>query len=122
MTTLVDTSVWRHYLNGTLTPSDKARMDGLLDQDDGLVCYPAVLGELLLGGLSPSAEALIRRLPTLGEISGAQTLAFIQLHGLAPKGVGWVDCQLLACARNAGARLWTLDKNLADAALASSSE
>ena len=115
MTTLVDTSVWRHYLNGTLAASDKVRMDVMLEQDDELACLPVVLGELLLGGLSPSAEALLRRLPTLAEVSSAETLAFIHTHGLTRKGIGWVDCQLLACAVQAGARLWTLDKSLTDA-------
>jgi predicted nucleic acid-binding protein len=115
MTTLVDTSVWRHYFNGTLS-TDAARMDALLDQDDALACHPAVLGELILGGLSTQHEGLLAQLPRLAEVSSQDLLVFIRTHKLAHKGVGWVDSQLLASAVNANARLWAIDKGLRAAA------
>jgi predicted nucleic acid-binding protein len=116
--TLVDTSVWRHYLAGTLSLDAKAQLDALLSVDDAVACHPAVVGELALGGLPSVAEGLILRLPRLREISSADLLAFIATHGLARRGIGWVDCQLLASAKHAGAGLWTLDKPLVVAAQA----
>lgn len=116
--TLVDTSVWRHYFAGTLAADAKQHLDALLSADDAIACHPAVVGELVLGGLSNVAEGLIRRLPMLQEISSADTLAFISTHTLARRRIGWVDCQLLASATAGGAELWTLDKNLAAAAQA----
>jgi predicted nucleic acid-binding protein len=114
--TLIDTSVWRHYFAGTLAANAKIQLDGMLNADDAVACHPAVVGELVLGGLSSVAEGLIVRLPMLGEINSAETLAFIATHALARRGIGWVDCQLLGSARAGGAQLWTLDKQLAAAA------
>lgn len=114
--TLVDTSVWRHYLAGTLAADAKQQLDALMSVDDAVACHPAVVGELVLGGLSSVAEGLIKRLPMLQEINSADTLAFIATNALARRGIGWVDCQLLASAKARGAELWTLDKGLAAAA------
>ena len=45
-------------------------------------------------------------------------MEFVESHGLAGRGIGWVDAHLLASARLGGIGLWTLDARLAAAARA----
>jgi predicted nucleic acid-binding protein len=91
-------------------------MDALLDEDGALLVHPAVIGELVLGGLSTREELLLRRLPGASEVSSADLLAFVRYRQLQRRGVGWVDCQLLASALLSSASLWSLDRKLAAAA------
>jgi len=46
----------------------------------------------------------------------AEALRFIDHHGLAGRGIGYIDVHLLASAVLSDARLWTYDKRLAAAA------
>jgi predicted nucleic acid-binding protein len=114
---LVDTSVWRRYFSGRATPHTVRAMDALLDEDRALLMHPAIVGELVLGGLSTHEEGLLRRLPGASEVSSTELLAFIRDHQLHRRGVGWVDCHLLASAVLASAFLWSLDRKLAAAAV-----
>lgn len=91
-------------------------MSELLDDDDGVLCHPAVIGELVLGGLLAREEALLGRLPAAPEISSEELLAFVRARKLIRQGIGWVDCQLLASSLVVGARLWSLDRHLETAA------
>jgi predicted nucleic acid-binding protein len=113
---LVDSSVWRRYFSGRATLHVIRAMDLLLDEDSALLTHPAVTGELVLGGLSTHEEHLLRRLPAASEVSSTELLTFIRDHQLQRRGVGWVDCQLLASAILASASLWSLDQKLATAA------
>lgn len=113
---LVDTSVWRKYFSGRIGATGAEVMSELLDQDDGVLSHPAVIGELVLGGLAVREEALLRRLPAAAEIASPDMLAFVRTRKLVRKGIGWVDCQLLASSLVVGARLWSLDRQLASAA------
>jgi predicted nucleic acid-binding protein len=113
---LVDTSVWRHFFGGTAGARSTALLGELLDADDAVLCHPAVIGELVLGGLSQREEALLARLPQAPELSNADVLAFVRLRKLPRKGIGWLDCHLLASTLVARAALWSLDKKLAVAA------
>jgi hypothetical protein len=88
----------------------------LLDEDGVVLVHPAVVGELVLGGLSINEERLLGRLPRAPEVSSAELLEFVRARKLARRGIGWVDCQLLASAILGTARLWSLDRKLADAA------
>jgi predicted nucleic acid-binding protein len=113
---VVDTSVWRKYFSGLVTADDGRALDELLDEDGAVLMHVAVLGELVLGGLSERGERLLQRLPTAPEVSSDEILAFVRQRKLARRGVGWVDCQLLASALIAGASLWSFDRGLARAA------
>jgi predicted nucleic acid-binding protein len=113
---LVDTSVWRGFFSGRVTAGAASVLSALLDGDAELAIHPAVLGELVLGGLSAAQEALMQRLPPAPEIPSQELLRFVRHHELQRRGVGWVDSQLLASALAAGATLWSLDKPLARAA------
>lgn len=119
---LVDTSVWRRYFAGRVGASDAAALGELLDEDDAILCHSAVIGELVLGGLSRREEALLHRLPESPEVPSSEVLALVRTRRLARKGIGWVDCQLLASALVSGATLWSLDRTLAEAAAALSVE
>ena len=118
MPVLVDTSVWRRYFGGRIGAKNANLLGDLLDQDDAVLCHPAVLGELVLGGLSSREEALLARLPASPEIDSREVLSLVRARKLARRGIGWVDCQLLASALVAGAVVWSLDRKLADAAAA----
>ena len=110
---LVDTSVWRDYFAGR----PRARELGVLLEEDGVVLtHPAVIGELVLGGLAATEQSLLGRLPTAMEVSSPELLAFIRSRRLARRGIGWVDSQLLASALVASAKLWSLDRKLSEAA------
>jgi predicted nucleic acid-binding protein len=113
---LVDTSVWRHFFAGTIAVAAGRAFGDLLDQDDGVLCHPAVIGELVLGGLSIREEALLARLPLAAEVASAEVLTLVRARKLARKGLGWVDCQLLGSVLVTRCRLWSLDRALARAA------
>jgi predicted nucleic acid-binding protein len=114
---LVDTSIWRRYFAGRTTARAAAVLGELLDEDDAVLCHAAVVGELVLGGLSSREEALLNRLPISPEIHSSEVMALIRTRKLSRKGIGWVDCELLASTLVAGASLWSLDRALADVAI-----
>jgi predicted nucleic acid-binding protein len=110
--TLVDTSIWiDHFRAGD------RRLAGLL-HDAQVLSHPFVIGELALGNLSVRSEvlALLAQLPRSPMVRDDEMLSFIDAHGLAGSGLGWVDAHLLASVRLAGERLWTRDRRLAEAA------
>ena len=113
---LVDTSVWRHFFAGTIAAWQRRAFADLLDQDDGVLCHAAVIGELVLGGLSVREQALLARLPVAAEIASPDVLMLVRARKLARKGLGWVDCQLLGSALVTQCTLWSLDRALARAA------
>jgi predicted nucleic acid-binding protein len=86
-----------------------------------VLTHPFVIGELTLGGLSPTALALLRKLDLapVGKLNEVQSLIE---HGLVRRGVGYVDAHLLVSARLMAARLWSLDLRLAAVAAAFSVE
>ncbi len=110
---LVDTSVWSDHLRRT--DSTLAR---LLESGEVLT-HPFVTGEIACGVFPRRHEtlALLNLLPSAPLINQTEVLGFIERHDLAGRGVGFVDIHLLASARVAGARVWTRDKRLADAAV-----
>jgi predicted nucleic acid-binding protein len=110
---LVDTSVWRRHFSGG---SGVARLSDLLEESGLALTHPAVIGELVLGGLSQREQRLLERLPKMAVISDAEVLEFVHHRQLARKGIGWVDAHLLASALAGSAQLWTLDADLAGAA------
>lgn len=83
-----------------------------------VLAHPFVIGELACGVFPKRAEtlALLREVPSAPLLGQAEVLGFIERHGLAGRGVGFVDIHLLAAARVSGAALWTRDKRLAAAA------
>lgn len=114
MSVLIDTSVWvDHFRRGNDT------LVALILRDEGL-SHPMVRGELACG--TPPAP----RNKTLGDIgllqsarqaSWDEVMAFIEREQLYGLGCGLVDMTLLASTLlTPDARLWTLDKRLAELA------
>jgi predicted nucleic acid-binding protein len=110
---LVDTGVWIDHLRRR----DQV-LSGLLERG-GVLGHPWVTGELALGNLQPREEMLhlMGQLPQATVASPAEIMDFIERHQLAGAGVGYVDAQLLAATRlTDGARIWTRDRRLREAA------
>jgi len=109
---LVDSSVWiDHFRRAHPTLVDELGQMRV-------VSHSFVIGELACGHL-PERErvlSLMARLPVVQPVSNQEALAFIDAHGLAGAGLGWVDVHLLAAARLARVQLWTRDKALGRAA------
>ena len=110
--TLVDTSVWVDHLR-----RGNARLGRLLE--DGLVLvHPFVVGELALGRMRrrPEILGLLGELPLAEAAQHGEVLEFVERHGLAGSGIGWVDVHLLVSAALSGVGIWTLDRRLSIAA------
>ncbi len=109
---LVDTSVWSDHLR-----RHDATMSNLLQMSE-VLAHPFVIGEIACGVFPRRAEtlALMTGLPGAPLLGQAELLVFIDRHALAGRGIGFVDCHLLASTLVVGAKLWTRDKRLATAA------
>lgn len=113
MSVLIDTSVWiEHFRNG-----NGALID-LIGRDLALI-HPMVVAEIACG--TPPARS--QTLETIGllrpchQASLGEVMAFIEREKLYGLGCGLVDMALLASTLiTPGARLWTLDRLLADLA------
>ena len=109
---LVDTSVWvDHLRHGNDLLARRLR--------DGQVWgHPFVIGELACGSLRGRGQILSRlaMLLQVPVVDHAEALAFLDTRELFARGLGWIDVHLLAAARLAGLRLWSLDRRLVAAA------
>ncbi|QTN29543.1 PIN domain-containing protein [Rhodoferax sp. AJA081-3] len=115
MSVLIDTSVWCDHFrrrNGVLAE---------LIQLDQALTHPLVVGELACGTPpEPRVRTLgdIELLQAANQASVDEVRAFIEREKLYGLGCGWVDFSLLASTLiTPGARLWTLDKRLAELAV-----
>lgn len=110
---LVDTSVWVEHLRHGL-PDLVSRLDG-----GEVLGHPFVLGELSMGNLRQRGIVLgaLEDLPPAVLAADSEVRAFVERQGLHGRGIGYVDAHLLAAARlTRDARLWTLDRRLAEIA------
>lgn len=106
---LVDTSIWvDHFRTGD-------RVLGRLLEGGQVLHHPWVTGEVALGHLVRRQEilGLLGSLPAATVAEPGEVLVFVERHQLFGRGIGYVDVQLLAAARLAGATIWTRDKRLA---------
>ena len=109
---LVDTSVWIDHLR-----EGNDDLVELLHSGD-VACHPFVIGELACGSIRnrDTFLELLSALPSLKKAEDDEVLDFIGRHKLMGMGVGLIDVHLLASCMLAGARLWTRDGKLTDAA------
>lgn len=107
---LVDSSVWIDHLR-TRNPELVAQLEW-----GQVVTHPAVLGELACGTFRDRGKflSLMQQLPQIMEAEHEEVMTLIERHRLMGKGIGWIDAHLLASAILSNARLWTLDKRLAE--------
>jgi predicted nucleic acid-binding protein len=110
---LVDTSVWVDHLRR----GDRTLATAL--ETGEVVCHDFVIGELACGRLSARAEilSLLEALPRAPVVEHEEVVTFVERHGLAGFGIGWIDAHLLASARLEQLGLWTRDLRLRRAAL-----
>ena len=109
---LVDTSIWVNHLR-----RHDAGLAARLEAGE-VLCHPYVIGEIGLGMLKQRRKVLdlLRALPSASIASHDEAMAFVEQRQLAGSGVGWVDVHLAASAVLSRARLWTVDRRLADVA------
>lgn len=106
---LADTNAWNRYALSRRQPDpDFAR----LVADGEIVCHPWIFGELVLGGISDLAARNIAQLDFIPVATHEETMTFIRRY--RPRGIGWVDVNLLLSAIQAGADLLTLDTALSE--------
>jgi predicted nucleic acid-binding protein len=111
---LVDTSIWIDHFRAA-----DPQLATLLTQND-VLAHPCVIGEIALGSVKRRVEVLrnLTNLPAATVATHEEVMTFIERHGLANTGVGYVDaCLLASAALTPGAALWARDKNLRAAAL-----
>jgi len=109
---LVDTSIWIDHFR-----SSNSRLVALLNAE--LVnMHPWVVGELACGNLADRANRLylLKSLPPVAVASDVEVLFFIDKHGIAGKGVGYLDTHLLAAAALGSLKIWTRDRRLNEVA------
>ncbi len=109
---LADTSLWIEHLR-----RGHAGLSGYLNRGE-VLGHPLVIGEIACGSLKDRSGllALLDSLPAARECTHDEARALIEREQLVALGVGIVDIHLLASARLSGARLWTLDRRLDNAA------
>lgn len=111
MKILADTSVWVEYLRN----KDAAILDSLNLGD--VVLHDYVIGELVLGGISQAKLAMLEQMHRCRCASHDEVMHLIAERGLVGRGLGYVDTHLLAVALIGRLQLWTLDRNLQQAAI-----
>jgi predicted nucleic acid-binding protein len=112
MMILADTSVWvDHFRRGS------AQFGRQLENGE-IAMHTVVLGELATGNLRRRSETLaaLQQLPYAREGRLDECLAYLEAHPLYGRGLGWNDIQLLVAAELNHMLIWSLDRQMADAA------
>ena len=109
---LVDTSVWVDHFRGA-NPALSEVLGGAL-----VLTHPFVIGELACGSLSNRTRILadLNALPLAVSATHEEVLRLIEQRELWGRGIGWIDGHLLASALLSNCELWTLDRQLHQAA------
>jgi predicted nucleic acid-binding protein len=111
---LVDTSVWIDHLHRV-----EPALVGALQVDE-VGQHPLVVEELAMGRLADRDAVLaeLERLRPFPRLSHDEVLVLTSHHRLWGRGLSAVDAHLLGSVRLVpGARLWTRDRRLREAAL-----
>jgi predicted nucleic acid-binding protein len=106
---LVDTSVWVAHFSQSVPELERLLNDGLV------LTHHMILGELALGR-KVQRQAVLEHMALLFQaqtVEHEECMVFVQQKTLFEKGLGWVDCHLLAstCLTHS-CKLWSLDKRL----------
>ena len=115
---LVDTSVWIDFFLQSSPAIDK-KLNELMEEGE-VMALSIVFGELLQGARNMREEKIILEFwEALPEIDEEEIFIDAGLlsnkHKLMAKGVGLLDCCILASCKRNRLVLWSLDKKLNDA-------
>jgi hypothetical protein len=106
--TLADTSVWiEMFRRGRF----KTEMESLVAKDQ-LCTHPFIVAELACGSIPDRQRTLhyLDALFALPTIRTADIRLMIEARGLSPKGIGFIDAQLIgSCLATPGTQIWTVD-------------
>lgn len=111
---IVDSSIWIDHLHKGL-PSLAERLDAGL-----VLMHPFVIGEIACGSIKNRADVLenLRHLYQPVIASDEEVLTLIEQRELMGRGICYIDMHLLASGLlTGGARLWTRDRRLKEAAM-----
>ncbi len=110
---LVDASIWITHIK-----KSSPELSRLLSLGAAW-CHDFTIGEVALGSMKNRLEIVsqLRALEACTVASSEETLIFIDQHQLNGRGIGYIDCHLLASCRLDQLRLWTADKKLAQIAV-----
>ena len=113
MMILADTSVWIGHFRGQEPGLAPLLKEGVV------LTHPFVLGELACGNLSKRELTLahLSSLPAAVHAQHEEALQIVDKRKLWGAGIGWIAAQLIASALLSNCLLWTLDKQLREAAL-----
>ncbi len=106
---LIDSSVWiDHFEIKDISVTDLLKLPNIC-------CHPYIVGEVAIGNLGNRNEVLetMKGLPTVEVARQDFVLKFVRQRKLYGKGIGFVDCHLLASTQiTPNTLLWTSDKRL----------
>jgi len=114
---LVDSSMWVRSWRPCF-PEVRAGLHQLIEADR-VAGHPFVFGELLIGDRGARREVLARYPDTataVPPVPHEDVVLFVQHHRLGGRGLGWIDCHLLAAVVQHRLWLWSADAPLMRAA------
>ena len=114
MKVLIDTSVWIDHLKNNNKLANKA----LTDEKDDILVHTMIICELMLGGIKRDSELMVlfESQDKAVEASIEEVIAFVENNSVFGRGVGYVDCCLLASCILSDAAILTLDRKLEELA------
>lgn len=110
---LADSSIWIDHFRHA-----DAELRRVIE-DDGLLCHPAVIGELALGSLADRKNTLafLASQRQAAVATHDEVMTMIEHNGVFSMGIGYTDAHLLASVLlDRRVTLWTRDKRLQAAA------
>jgi predicted nucleic acid-binding protein len=109
--TLVDTSIWIQHLR---TPDKKLNQ---LLTDNQVLVHSFIMGEIFIGHIRNREEVmnLLSYLPQIKTATDEEVQQLVRKRRLFGRGLGWVDCHLLASSLLQGADLYSKDRALTEA-------
>ena len=110
---LIDTSVWIKFID-----DDYVLLPTILEYPE-VVTHPFVVGELAMGDTGDRTEFLLalQTIDKLEVLDDRDVLRFLKEYKLQARGIGYIDCHLLASAvTDSNTKIWTLDRRFRNVA------
>lgn len=103
---LVDSSAWSDYLRARGRNGAEVLR---LVAEDRVVLHPAVIGEVMLGGVD-LADGRLGTIPVLAAFPAEEVVAWLRRQDPSVlRGVGWADCVIAHAAVSSNVDLLTSD-------------